>query len=452
MRRAMRWIGFLGLALLVLVVGVFAVSRLMGPTDAQRAALALLEADDPKPTGRNAFASLWLIEYDVPEAEREALVQVDAERYRQALTELEVHEGLPMFSRASDKGFEKIPNRLDGPPYCGARDADCLSTVRVQREAYVQRIAWERDLLERVRALSAYDHSRSPMPLDHRMPVPPVQRISILRTASALDFIEGRTDEALAGLCQDADTWRRLGSNTDSLILSMIGVSVIDNHARLLMDMLAELPLDHPLPAACGRAFDPQRITPDLCPAMRGEANWTFAIMKTDSLEKRSPSARLLRPILMDIEATRARMAPTYAHGCTDGVRRALVDDTPIPPAPGPGSPWRLDCASNFMGCTLASIGAPAYMDYLARAQDAQAMLRTVDTILRLREQMATNGKTMAQAVREDGLRPAVDTWRTPTFDEATGEIGIPLRGDSSRTEWRIPLPGSRLDEAPAPY
>lgn len=445
MRRVLRWIGWLVLALLAVVIGLFTVSKLMGPTEEQRAALALLEADDPKPEGRNAFSALWLIEYDVPEAEREALVQVDAERYRQALVGLDADEYLPMFSTAADRGFEKVTDLPGEPHYCSARGMDCLSIVRAQREDFSRRIEQEKGLLERMRALAAYDHYRNLMPPDHRMPVPRMQWVSILRTASALDFIEGRTDKALADLCEDTATWRRLGANSDSLIQSMIGVSVVDNHARLFAEMLAQLPLDHPLPPVCGKAFDPQQLAPDICQALRGEAAWVHIIMESYGLEDRSLTERLLRPILLDTEATRAIAAPTYAHACAEGVRRALVDDTPIPPLPILQSPWRLECASNVMGCILTSIAAPAYVPYLKRLQDAQAILRTADTLLRLREQAAASGRSVVQVARDSGVRPAVETWRMPVFDEATGEISIPLRGYSDQTEWRIPLPGSRL-------
>lgn len=448
MRRVMWWVGLTVLVLLVATLGLFTVSKLMGPTEEQRAALALLDADDPKPEGRNAFSALWLIEYDVPEAEREALVRVDAERYRQALLRLGADEPLPEFSTAADRGFERASDLSAGPSLCGARGVDCLHVVRAQHEGFSRRIEQEKGLLERMRALAAYDHYRNLMPPDYRMPVPRMQWVSILRTASALDFIEGRTDKALTDLCEDTYTWRRLGANSDSLIVSMIGVSVVDAHARLFANMLAELPLGHPLPPACGKAFDPQQVAPDICQALRGEAAWALRIMDSPGFGARSSTEHLLRLILLDSEATSAIAAPTYAHACTEGVRRALVDDTPIPPLPTLQSPWRLECASNAMGCLVVNAGAPAYMPYLKRPQDTQAILRTVDKFLHLREQAAASGRTMVQVVRDDDMRPAVSTWRTPMFDESTGEISIPLRGHGDRIEWCIPLPASRLEES----
>ncbi|HET9034184.1 MAG TPA: hypothetical protein VFN25_14925 [Dokdonella sp.] len=42
----------------------------------------------------------------------------------------------------------------------------------------------------------------------------------------------------------------------------------------------------------------------------------------------------------------------------------------------------RLECASNWVGCILANIAAPAYVDYEARLLDSAAHLRLASTLL----------------------------------------------------------------------
>lgn len=439
MGRVMRWVGWLVLGLFLVLGGLFAVSRWMGPTAEQRAALALLEADNAQPAGRNAFGLLWLLDYDVPLDEIDAVVAEDVAKYRETLADAQSAQVLSNQVSVAEGRFARHPAWPSDLKMCGSGEASCLVMVRQRRDDYARQVAEDRALMERLRGLAAFDHYRSPMDGHIFPPLPPVKRFFVAHTASALDFVEGDTDGALAAVCRDVDTWRRLSANSDALLLASIGGAMVVTGARLFSDMLAELPLDHPLPSICATAFDPARIVPDLCSATRGEAHIAQA-----HLDRYGDEAHfMLRSLLLDPDATRAMMAPVYAHACTEGVRRALANDTPIAPPPTTGSPWRLECLGNVMGCTLFGIAAPAYDGYVGRMQDIQAMLRTVDAVLRVREQAADSDRTMAQVLREGGLRPAVATWRAPEFDETTGEIVIPLRAHGSRTEWRIPLPGS---------
>ncbi len=444
MRRALRWVGWLVLVLLAVAIGLFTVSKLMGPSDEQRAALALLEADDPQPEGRNAFALLWLLEYDVPEAQWDAIIQKDAARLAEELARIESGGGISVSQQsvAADRGPHLAPAGNE-PAYCQMRNSDCLGAIRANRDAYAQRLQDERKLLARVRSLSGYDHYRMAFQLSPHMPFPRFQSLAISNTASALDFVDGRTDQALEAVCDDVAAWRRVGANADNLLVSMFGMALINGSSGLFAGMLAELPADYPLPASCAVAFNPDAMPADLCQAMRGEYRFAFSALESREALQDSPLGQMGR-WLYDPEATRAMLAPTYAHACTQSMRRALIDDTPIVPVPIPGSPWRLECVSNFIGCALARIAAPAYESYAARAQDEQAVLRTVDMVLHLREQAAASGETVAQIVREHGLRPAADTWRVPVFEQASDEIGIPLHGYSDHSEWRIPLPGSK--------
>lgn len=75
----MRLLKRLGVGVLIVVLVLAALwtwSRLRGPTAEQREALALLEAPNAF-EGRNAFNALWVLRYDVPEGEVEAVVEAD---------------------------------------------------------------------------------------------------------------------------------------------------------------------------------------------------------------------------------------------------------------------------------------------------------------------------------------------------------------------------------------
>ena len=94
-----------------------------------------------------------------------------------------------------------------------------------------------------------------------------------------------------------------------------------------------------------------------------------------------------LQPLLYDHEQTVARMAPPLAWYCNDPARTAVARDVPVetPPMPSRAEP-RLSCVANLVGCALADIGSPAYVDYQLRLQDARIRLIATATLLWLRD------------------------------------------------------------------
>ncbi|MCX7563258.1 hypothetical protein OS176_06840 [Xanthomonadaceae bacterium XH05] len=438
MLRVVRWFGSILFVLLLLAAGLVAVSRLIGPDDAQRAALELLQPDDAAPPGSNAFAALWLIEFDVPSDEIEALAGADVAQFERALADRGPYESLEPVTLAAEDRYPRFLKAADDLPQCHPRDVACLEQVRANPAAYATQLARQQDLVARVRALADFDVYRNPMPADLRIPFPPLQHLAVSRTASALDFIEGRTDEALEAACRDVAAWRRFGAQADSLLVAMVAHGTIDAGARLVAEMLAELPLDQPLPEMCTRAFDPAAVTPNLCPAMRGEAQLSKA-----AIEAAGNQAGLInRWVLLDGPGTLAIMAPTYAHACRPEVRQSLLDDTPIDAPAVPTSLWRLQCAGNLVGCVLADVGRPGYASYLQRVQDSQAVIRTLDALLRLRVKAAANGVSPLSVATSEGI-PSVG--RPIRVDAAALDAGIELRGAGEGAHWRVPLPGSRL-------
>lgn len=437
MKRVLRWFGIVVLSVFAVATLLFAVARLSGPNAQQREALALLDATDPLP-GRNAFPLLWLMEYDVPESQWQAIVDEDVARTEDALARRETGEVAEIVQQsAAAWRFDRIGSEANEPPYCGMRDGDCLSMVRAGHEAYAQRLAKEQEMLRKIRALPDYGHYRSLFPPSLYAPIPRLQALTILPTANALDFIEGRIDVALTATCRETMALRRMSVHSDSLIASLIAAAMVNGNARLFAQMLAELPQTYPLPADCVQAFDPNVLPPDLCKAMRGEARYSTYMISSREARPVSPFAALL----YDAEGTKHVLAPTHAYACTDEVRQRMVADAPIPPAPHSGSLWRLECVDNLVGCTLAGIAMPAYDGYLSRAQDIQAMLRVMHLMLELRSGDAPLTPDIVMArLDADAVQG-----RRITLDPETAHLGIDLRGYSDQPRWQVPLPASML-------
>src|SRR5699024_8884472 len=135
---------------------------------------------------------------------------------------------------------------------------------------------------DRIERLHEFDYLQSDFPYRSVAPIPAYQNVSYPRTRHAVRFVQGQTRQALAATCREIATWRRLGANTDRLIARMIGVaSATDQNGYALANMLAEIPLDQPLPEPCGQALAPPDVDElSLCSALHGEFELNAAIMR----------------------------------------------------------------------------------------------------------------------------------------------------------------------------
>ena len=392
--KALAWIAKGVAALIALVVGVWGISKLLPVPEDQRQARALLE-QDPGFSGRNGFAALWFLGFEGVPVERydELLAQdVAAQRRAQAqqlaaLADVAGGQQAPVpFPQDSVAQGQWPRTAASVEPVCTFNQVDCLEKVRAAPQAYAKALEGQQALLDRLAALGAYDYVQSPFPPDVSTPLPWVAGLSRAHTAYALAHVQGRSDEALAGVCRTVLTGRMLMSRSDSLLIAMVGGRMVQSGALLFSQVLAELPANQPLPPACNDAFVlPKAAELSTCNAMRGEFRLINSVWPTLRAEHQ-PGMWLL----LDEDKTIARNALPLAHACTTQVSRALAQDAPIPPAPGKTySPWSLRCAANAVGCILSSIAGPAYEGYTARLQDAGAQLRLVAIALWLREQPA---------------------------------------------------------------
>lgn len=431
--------------LLAALVALYAVSRRWPISEPQRQALAQLRQPPPPLRGTNMFVALWSLSYAMPEARRESLLAEDVERFNS------MPAGTPFQSAlALVPGLPHWPS--SAPALCSASADGCLERVRQNPQAYADALATQVPLLARLRALATYADYRSPFRADITAPLPEPPRLPLSMTGNAVDFAHGRTQQALSGVCADAQTARVLLRSGDNLVMPLIGAAMLRGNAHLFADMLAELPAQHPLPAQCATAFAPLAVDEiTLCNALHGESRMAFSLLQEGVLTQNGDLSweERLSLRVFDRERTQALLAPTYTWACSAPVRALLAQDRPVPqaliPAPQTAS---VACVANAMGCLLASAGQPDYANYQHKMQDTAAALRALSAVQWLRDR-PTDARPLAQRVTD--LPPAL---RGQARALQPGSDGNSLllrqyaRPEGSAPDDRWPLAGSALAAA----
>lgn len=435
------------LGLMLLLMALWATSRALGPTDAQEAALARMREPMP-PLERNAFPALWLMPYDMPAAERDRVFAEDVKRLEamRFASSADAHTktgAADQISVASRRFPSQDPPAEDQALFCRGHER-CLAKVAADPAVYAALVERHARLLDRVESLSRYDGLRHSFGLRFDMPFPPYQQGNLPRTRHALLFVQGRREEAFEGVCRSIATWRRIGANSDNLISRMIGSAYGgETYPALFLEMLVETPRDLALPAACTEAFAPLADAElSLCQAMRGEFAYqdsAIELLGTAALERDQSFPDALVPLVYNKEMTLADGAEALGHFCLPEIQRDMRDDLLMPrPQTWPGV-WRLQCVSNAMGCMLGEIALPAFDDYSARILDANAHLRLIALLLRMR---ADTGDARATLVR---LRAMQDEVGSSVRELSLGADGRTVRMrnyGTGRGEFReTPLP-----------
>jgi hypothetical protein len=449
MRKALKWTAYGIGACIAIVVVMWSIARLRGPTAEQQAALAAMQAPWT-PQGRNVLPVFWQLAYDVPKEAQAGVAAEDLRRMAAAPPPGRGEDGsstLGLFdyaSVASQRYPDLTPTTEDHALFCKPREPACLQRVRADLPRYEALVDRHARLYARIAALADYGHYRSLSPSRMDAQLPPMQLGSAAITQHAVAFVRGNVDAALEGTCRDIATWRRLGANSDALILSMVGIAYsTDGYGRLFAEMLAELPRDHPLPTSCAAAVEPAQVSElHLCQPMRGEfATSSNAIrsIREQAATSQNDADRKFAPLFFDPEATVADMATTFAPACSDDELQRLEADAEHVGWPESRGYGRLECVGNPVGCVLTEIARPAYRDYVLRAQDQGARLKLLSTLLWLRGQ---DGDGRSLEARLDA-RPSV--MKSPTRDIEVGEDGRSLRirqFEVRRDEyWTVPLP-----------
>jgi hypothetical protein len=367
----LKWMGLALAGLVALALLLLGISWAMPIPAAEREALEAMEAPPAaRPPQANAFAAVWLLPYDgIPSAQWEALVDEDVARFREHATGTSVAEG--RFARVS-------PDTR----WC-RKGEPCLAQVRSHADEVAAVHRGHEALHERIAALTDYRYYRNAFDLDPGVPFPQMAMVLERTPVHALAHVRGDSALALQGVCEDVSSARMLMSDSDMLLVAMVGGAWAERSAALFTDILAELPADVAVPPVCTRAFLPPRLTElDLCQPMRGEFAFQQAAMAELSTSEQ---------VLLDKRKTLARNAWLLSRSCADEVQAQIRQDQRVRLATPP-SVWDLSCVANAVGCTLVDIAGPAYDQYPQRMQDVGAQLRMAGAMLWLRGQPHSEG------------------------------------------------------------
>ncbi len=434
-----------GLLAIALVLS-WAVSRAWGPGDAQSRDLARMRALPPL-KGSDAFPALWLLAYDIPEADRQAVLAEDMRLHARPDWRPGDAPGLDGGRTSSAEGrFRKsVPTPEELERFCGGDGSDCLARVAADRSGYAVLLEKYAGLIDRADALSRHQGLRHPSQSASGglgFMLPPYHLTKLTATRHAFAFLEGDRADALAATCRQLSTWRRLGAESDLLISRMVGLAYADLHVGLFVRMLAETPREVVLPSECARAFAPPAGKElSMCQAMQGEILQAERGMMSRSGDTQDPWQRFLEAALISRDMTLADLAQVHAIHCDPAAIRRLAEDVPwrdTRPLPG----WlRIQCIGNLLGCRMGSLAQPPYDTYVGRIQDSNARIRLVGVLLRLR------AGTMDAGTFEQRLLEASAQIGHASRDVHLGDDGRSVRmrmrqqRDGSPMTWTVALP-----------
>jgi hypothetical protein len=429
------WLRRLAIAMGVLVplgAAVFFVGmRFVGPGPELDEAMRVMRAPTPPVHGNDASDALWLLDYDVPD-EQVAAVAAATRRFAGqrdgARPMRDPRLQFPRFAAAPEPGPDQ--------GVCDAGKPGCLDFVMDNRALVAAELDRNRRAVDASLAIAAYDGVRLgvPMHLDTELPSPGSQRRRVL-ASFAYRFASGERLLAVQAVCRDIGGWRRLGGNSDSLVLSMVGVGFVSQDLMLLTDMMAQMPKDTELPDDCTVALqDSEDYEFDLCPAMRSENSSTADVHEAVLAKPAGdPSPSAWAVDWRNFEALRAGELARY---CQPELVAQLRHDHRIilPPAPT-CSRWRR--MADPAGCLYADISSGSYEKYLDRRADQAQMLALARTVVWLR--IAAENPDEVPAVL--AKRPAsLGLLRQPEYDAGHDRISIDLHDTTRPTGKRFEL------------
>lgn len=432
---------YIGLVLVVFVLRNFA------PDDRERAALAVLDVPSMPVTGRDGSDAAWLSGRDVPEAERAAAAR-DLRRYldrQDAPGSIAGMEGSPDVDPR--ERFPEFPTiTADTPGACDDRDETCLATVRAQLPVSMSLLAANARGLRAALDLADHDGFRNGIAMSTSQEMPKFGRQRYLvRTHFAALHARGNASAAMEGICTDIRGWRRMGSDTDALIGSMIGAAYVRQDLFLMAEMLAEWPSDEALPPPCDQALAPSapvELAP--CMAMRSEFRmYRTALARSIDPQTNGPVRKLVLGRLLDPEHMAVQVAPVYAAVCDPALQAKAANDVS----------WRQlvpdwpecslrDVVGDPAGCAvLSASGNTDWSGYFDRRSDQSQQLALMRVVLWLRAQHSERPEWPRRLAQRP---PGLGLLRTPEIDADGETIAIPLfyrgRGKVFRLRLSPPL------------
>jgi hypothetical protein len=413
----------------VVVVGFFVGMRYVGPTPAQRAAIARMAQPTPPVQGHDASDAAWLLDHDVPV---ERWPEVAAAQRRQA-------EALAHGRRGQADPLREFP-RYPEPPAdapCTRSAQGCLDFVAEHRAEVAALLDAHKAGIEAARALAAYDGFRLGVPNAPSLQLPRVNaRRPLVLAGMAYRFAAGERLSAVESVCRDLAGWRRIGGNSDHLVVSMLGVHNVRGDLVLLADMLAKMPKETELPDECGAALEASADYEfDLCPAIRFEHALVPEVRRAAERAGDAEAVPGDPPAwLIDWRNFEAMAAEAYAPYCAPATVAALrADRRAAPPRPPDCPRWRH--LADPYGCTLAQLARPSYGKFLDRRADQAQMLALLRVVAWLRTAAAAPAEVpavLAARPKELGLL------REPSYDAEHDRISIPLHEQSQGARFEV--------------
>lgn len=431
-----------GLAWLVvgvlLVLGLmYAWGRLRPPTAEQARALSLLQQDLKPSHGSNAFHRLWFGDFDIPDDRLDAAYAQELPRAR---------EWVAAHGKTSDQlmpaptpDFPALPTmtKAERELTCRARETHCLEKIRAHRDEVRDVLARHRERLAQDEALAGDDYLWSDMPAHPLVFIPRYGAdVGLWSTAIALDFIDGRHQEAMEQACTQVHAMRRLHAHSNTLIGTMVMAGRVQGATHLFAELLADMPPDEAVPDRCRQAFAPvQADDVSLCASAQGEYAFLQGILGA------SYDDRWYHQIAWNLRNTSRQQARNYGELCEPTVTEQALRDQHITLTPPTAHADVFDRVSNPVGTILVSISGGMFDDYLARQQDMVATLRMGATLLWLHD--ARNAAEPLQERIEQ--RPAwmhVDASRALRIspDARTITLSLHNRHKSEPAEWPLPV------------
>ena len=415
------------LAIPLAAIGFVLGMRYVEPPPAQMAALRAMSEPVPAVRGRDASDAVWLLDYDIPsdpQAESAAAAQI---RRYEAARALVVPGGKPVDvppdPRAAWKKFPEQPPEEQG--VCSMLHGGCLAYVEANRPLVGATLDEHAAGLGKALAFAEHDGLRIGVLPSLSAEFPRLgERRRLVLSQFAYRFVSGERLGAVEELCRDLGGWRRMGADSDNLVVSMVGVAYVKHDLELLAEMLAKLPKETELPGECTNALQPSADYEfDLCPAIRSD----FQLVRTTpEMMDRGPNGRVRPSWQLDKRNFEALVATDRARYCGPRLLALARADKSVAAAIGPPPKCeRLRRLADPVGCVLGEVGSvDGFGKYLDRRTDQAAALALMRTVVWLRDNAGSPEEVEAALAH----RPAaLGLRRAPRYDAQKDRLSIPM-------------------------
>ena len=411
MKRLLKYLlGATAVLILAAVAVLYAVpewlkQREIRTAEADLALLAVPPA--PPPSVKNGIDALWLLQYRTKDdAERADLMR----RFGEV-----VKYNPDTFARHNELADRYLPPPDDDILTFTGTAAEYLSQIRANLPKYRAETEKHAELFANVDKLADYDtFALRDWSNDQEdfteMGFPRFEWLLRSHGLAALDWAQGREDQAWRRVCRNIKTGRSLLHGRPGLIFPMIGNAVIRRNTGLAAQMLHEKPeWANRLPAECGGMFDVlDEQEQSICLAMQDEfhlyANMYRKLESEEMPMMQMPEWRELKALgdrqgnaaadfallflpRLDAAHSMAQTAPHYASYCKPEAAAVLKADQKIQRQPQPSEKTfaqKWACLGNSIGCLTTDAALPSFDDYVYRLQDTAMQQRAFNAALAL--------------------------------------------------------------------